>query len=198
MALSQFIRTLISQNSRYDDVYINSSAPRKIKELLTPEEHLGYQLFIKHINPDEGTGNNEPGSVNRGANCGDCHTTVLLTDGDITNNGLDSVTIDQGYGGVTGRPSHMSTFKTPSLRNVELTAPYMHDGRFATLEEVMEHYDTHVQKHQNLDPQISEAGNHWAGRLDLTHEEKSAIIAFMKTLTDHTLATNPKLSSPFE
>lgn len=198
MALSQFIRTLVSQNSRYDEVYINSKDPGKVKDLLTEEEYLGYKLFITHVDPDNGTGKNIPGSSSRGANCGDCHTTVLMTDGDITNNGLDSFTKDEGYGGVTGRASHMSTFKTPTLRNIELTAPYMHDGRFATLEEVMEHYDTHVQDHENLDPQISEAGNYWAGRLDLTQEEKAAIIAFMRTLTDNTFVTDTKFSDPFK
>lgn len=197
-ALSQFVRTIVSQNSKYDETFKYRSDPAKVKRMLTEEEYLGYKLFITHVDPDEGTGVNRPGSIKRGANCGDCHTTALMTNGDITNNGLDSMTTDEGYGAVTGFPQDQSTFKTPTLRNVELTAPYMHDGRFATLEEVMEHYDTHVLNHENLDAQISQAGNYWKGQLDLESYEKAAIIAFMKTLTDTDLATNSKFSNPFE
>ena len=197
-ALAQFVRTIVSQNSKYDETFIYRKNPAKMKQILSEEEYLGFQLFITHVDPDEGTGINIPGSPKRGANCGDCHTTALMTNGDITNNGLDSMTTDKGYGGVTGSANDMSTFKTPTLRNIALTAPYMHDGRFATLEEVMEHYDRHIQNHENLDPQISEAGNYYPGRLDLIPEEKSAIIAFMKTLTDHDLATDPRFSDPFK
>lgn len=194
-ALSQFIRTLVSQNSKFDEAYGKSDAA--IRQLLTTEEYLGYKLFITHVDPDYGSGKNVPGSASRGANCGDCHKTALLTTSLFTNNGMDSLTKDPGYGKISGKNKFDGTFKTPTVRNAELTAPYMHDGRFATLEEVIDHYDEHVLDHPNLDTQISEAGNTWPGRLDLTDQEKDALIAFLKTLTDLELTTNPKYGSPF-
>ncbi|MBI1184189.1 c-type cytochrome [bacterium] len=194
-AIAQFVRTIVSQNSKFDDAF--GMPEGKVKHLLTDEEFLGYKLFIKHINPDNGSGKNMPGTANRGANCGDCHKTALMTNSMFTSNGLDSVTTDPGYGKISGLPQFDGTFKTPTLRNIELTAPYMHDGRFNTLEEVIEHYDSHVQDHPNLDVQISAAGNNFPGRLDLTDEEKRALVAFLKTLTDHQLITDPKYASPF-
>lgn len=194
-ALSQFIRTLVSQNSKFDEAYGKSDAA--IRQILSTEEYLGYQLFITHVDPDYGSGINIPGSASRGANCGDCHRTALFTTSTFTNNGLDSLTTDAGYGDISGKGKFDGTFKTPTVRNIELTAPYMHDGRFATLEEVIEHYDEHVLDHKNLDSQISEAGNTWPGKLNLTDQEKAALIAFLKTLTDNDFVTNPKYASPF-
>lgn len=194
-ALSQFVRTIVSQNSKFDDVY--GLPDNRIKNILSEDEYLGYRLFIKHVDPDGGSGINVPGSANRGANCGDCHKTVLMTNSLITNNGLDKETTDPGFGAIANNDKYDATFKTPTLRNIELTAPYMHDGRFETLEEVVEHYDQHVQDHKNLDVQIGEAGNYFPGKLDLTEDEKKALIAFMKTLTDYELINDTRYASPF-
>jgi len=195
-ALSQFVRSIMSQGSKYDQIY--GLPDSRIKNIFTDEEYLGFTLFKTHIDPDYGAGINKPGTANRGANCGDCHHTALLTNNLFTSNGLDSITKDEGYGPISGKEKYDGTFKTPTLRNIELTAPYMHDGRFQTLEEVLDHYDQHVQDHPNLDIQIAEAGNIYPGRLDLTNKEKNAIIAFLKTLTDYDLIENPKYSNPFD
>lgn len=192
-ALAQFVRTIVSQDSRFDETY--SKNPQTV---LTDQEYLGYKLFFKHVDPDFGTGQNLPGSDTRGANCGDCHSSTLLTLNTIANNGLDTMYQDKGYGEIVNKDKYMGTFKTPTLRNIELTAPYMHDGRFETLREVLDHYDSHVKDHRNLDPQISEAGNYFPGQLDLTDPEKDAILAFLKTLTDEKLISNPAYSNPFE
>ena len=121
----------------------------------------------------------------------------------LLNNGLDAeyVTRDNGVGDLTLDPRDFGRFKVPDLRNVELTAPYMHDGRFKTLEEVVEHYSTGVKRHPNLDPHLRKGG---PGRdrdsprlLNLVDEEKAALVAFLKTLTDHKLVADPKFSDPF-
>ncbi|MBI3142561.1 MAG: c-type cytochrome [Bacteroidetes bacterium] len=195
-ALAQFVRTIVSQHSKFDDLY--GLPESRIKAQLSEKEYLGYRLFTTHVDPDYGSGKNEPGTIFRGANCGDCHKTQLLTNNLITSNGLDSVTKDPGYGKVSGLAKYDGTFKTPTLRNVALTAPYMHDGRFATLREVIAHYDQHVKPHPNLDYQIGEAGNTLPGRLDLTEDEIDALLAFLETLTDHELIKDPRYADPFE
>lgn len=191
-ALSQFVRTIISQDSKYDEALANG--PKKV---FTDEEFLGFELFFRHVDPDPTGKTNLPGSDTRGANCGDCHNSVLLTLNTITNNGLDEEYADNGYGDINTAEKWKATFKTPTLRNIELTAPYMHDGRFATLEEVIDHYDLHIKEHDNLDYQIKEAGNYFPRKLNLTNSEKQALIAFLKTLTDYKLISDPKYSDPF-
>ena len=194
-ALAQFVRTIVSQDAPFDDLYGQPEA--RVRKSLSDQEYLGYKLFTTHVDPDNETGKNNPGSITRGANCSDCHNTILMTNHLITNNGLDAVSTDLGYGAIIENSDFDGTFKTPTLRNIELTAPYMHDGRFATLREVLDHYDSHVKDHPNLDPQIKLAGNHTAMKLDLLDEEKDAIIAYLKTMTDPTLKSNTKFSSPF-
>ncbi|MFY0675458.1 MAG: cytochrome-c peroxidase [Bacteroidia bacterium] len=194
-ALAQFVRTIISQDSKFDEVFGLPDA--KIRQAFTAEEYLGYQLFTTHVDPDYFGDKNNPGSVTRGANCGDCHLGQLMTNNLITNNGLDLEYSDNGYGDINSKEKWDATFKTPTLRNIELTAPYMHDGRFETLEEVVEHYDEHVKEHKNLDFQIEEAGNHLPGVLHLTEDEKKALVAFLKTLTDYQLINDPKYANPF-
>jgi cytochrome c peroxidase len=123
----------------------------------------------------------------------------------LFNNGVDNPLVnpaaDPGVGGVTGVAAQIGSFKAPTLRNIELTAPYMHDGRFATLEEVVEFYNSGVQPHPNLSGQLRiPPGNPGAGqprRLNLTATQKSALVAFLKTLTDRTVTTNPKFQDPF-
>src|SRR6185436_7004497 len=106
---------------------------------------------------------------------------------------------DNGYGEFTGDPEDNGKFKIPSLRNVELTAPYMHDGRFNTLEEVVEHYNSGVQQHPNLDDRLTVEGMTGGTPLQqgLTAYEKQALVAFLKTLTDTPLVTDVRFSDPF-
>ena len=113
-----------------------------------------------------------------------------------TVNGIDGELdgTDPGIGGVTKTPGDVGAFKVPSLRNVELTAPYMHDGRFTTLDRVLEHYNWSVRPHPNLDPRLRQIA---ANGLALPEREKVALAEFLKTLTDHKLITDPRFSDPF-
>ncbi|HRH34545.1 MAG TPA: cytochrome c peroxidase [Catalimonadaceae bacterium] len=180
-ALAQFERSLVSADSRYD---------RYLKGLYTPtvEEQLGIQLFFTHPNPFA------PAPGLRGGNCGDCHLPGTLIgnqngfDG-FHNTGLNSEfssSSDLGLEIQSGKLADRGRFKTPSLRNIELTAPYMHDGRFLTLEEVLNHYnDEEIFSHPNVDALIAAGTNQKNGSsLALTEQEKKAILAFLKMLTD--------------
>lgn len=154
-AIAQYERTLISSNSKYDKY-------RAGQTLLTEQELLGLDLFFTEK-----------------ADCFHCHGTRLFTDNRFHNNGLDEFSEDGGLAKITKHDSDWGKFKTPTLRNVEVTGPYMHDGRFETLEEVIEFYDSGAQPAATIDPLIG------AGRkLNLTEEEKAALVAFLKTLTD--------------
>jgi cytochrome c peroxidase len=191
-ALASFERTLISCNSRYDQFLRGEIT-------LEPQEELGRKLFMAH--PDVKV------SL-RGANCIDCHS-QFLTGGSaarydgFSNNGLDDEAhLQPGLQTVTGNPAHRGMFKVPSLRNIALTGPYMHDGRFKTLEEVLDHYDSGIKNSSTLSPLIVEADNRGAaaaGRisLHLSAGERAAIIAFLHTLTDREFVTAERFSDPF-
>ncbi|HET8860044.1 cytochrome-c peroxidase [Marivirga sp.] len=191
-ALAQFQRALISSNSKYDQYLRGEYEP-------TSSEKRGEQLFFTHP---------IPGQL-RGGNCGDCHLGPL-TSGAIDdfqgfhNNGLDSdENMDEGLMSVTGNSADKGRFKTPSLRNIALTAPYMHDGRFQSLEEVIEHYDNGIHQSSTLDILIIEGSNEnqAAGdrpQLFLTDQEKEDILAFLHMLTDQVFINNPKFSNPYE
>jgi cytochrome c peroxidase len=114
------------------------------------------------------------------------------------NNGLDAISTDDlGAGAVFANPIFIGRFKTTSLRNIELTAPYMHDGRFNTLEEVVEHYNSGIENHPTLSPALKDpAGN--PVRLNLSDSQKQALVAFLKTLTDDSIASEEKWSNPFK
>ena len=157
MALAQFERTLISANSKFDR-YL------KGEEQLTPSEFSGYAIF-----------NSEKGD------CFHCHGTQMFMDNSFHNNGLDTEPfLDLGLAKITGQTSDNAKFKTPTLRNVEFSAPYMHDGRFATLEEVIEHYNSGGKYSTTVDPLMKKLGI----GLQLTNQEKQDLIAFLKTLSD--------------
>jgi len=192
MALAQFQRTLISQDSKYDKFL-------KGETQLSEMELRGMQSFFTHPDP----------SINlRGSNCGDCHRN-FLTDGfsdgfdGFANNGLeDDNNLENGLFEVTGNPADKGKFTVPSLRNIELTAPYMHDGRFNTLDEILDHYNDHIKESATLDVLIRDASNEARQpddpiALKLTDQDKKDIIAFMLTLTDSTFITNEKYSNPF-
>lgn len=182
-ALAQFVRALISTNSKLDRAFdangnLNLAA-------LTPQEQMGLRLF-GGIGPGGPQG---PGNPGRTVGCNRCHTTSAMVSDNVHNNGLDANTAaDQGAG--NGR------FKAPSLRNIVVTAPYMHDGRFDTLAQVIEFYNSGVQDHPNLDNRL-ENNNGQPVRLNLSQAEKDALAAFMNTLTDTTFLTDPRFSNPF-
>lgn len=129
--------------------------------------------------------------------CFHCHGLPLMTDNGFHNIGLDSVFTgaDLGRFLVTGEASDKGAFKAPTLRNVALTAPYMHDGRFQTLEEVVEHYNSGVKPSPSLDAIMTKPGQ--VTELGLVPEEKADLVAFLRTLTDEPFVTDTALASPF-
>ncbi len=164
LALEQYLLTLVAADSKFD------RALRGEVEL-TAEERRGFELFATEFDPARGK---------RGADCFHCHGGPLFSDFGFKNNGLDLASPDAGRGKATGNTADAGKFKTPSLRNVALTAPYMHDGRFATLEDVVAHYDHGVQRSATLDPNLAK---HPAAGLALSTEDQRALVAFMRTLT---------------
>ncbi len=165
-ALSQFMITLVSAHSRYDGYKRNEG------DTLSALELSGLKLFQQK--------------------CASCHAGDLFTDLSFRDNGLDEHNkADSGRFRVTLNKEDKFKFKVPSLRNVELTAPYMHDGRFRNLELVLDHYASNVHDNPNLDPLLKQNGQ--LG-IPLTAEEKVKIIAFLKTLTDHQFITDKRFS----
>jgi len=185
-ALAQFERTLVSGTSRYDKYAATRTG-------FTADELAGLQLYTTHI---------APGSV-RGAECFHCHTQPLMSsnyEGRFFNNGLDLTFTDPGRGGITKLAVDQGKFIAPTLRNIALTAPYMHDGRFKTLEEVLDHYSDHVQMASpNLDPNLTQGINDppFGTHMDLTATEKKQVLAFLKTLTDSTFVNDKRFANPF-
>ena len=180
-AIAQFERTLVSGKSKYDEYKHGRTS-------LSASELRGERLFFTHPVPEANL---------RGGNCGDCHSGSLTTSNLFSNNGLDNSFDDIGLEKVTSNPDDKGKFKIVSLRNVALHPPYMHDGRFKTLEDVLDHYNEHIKESTTLDVQIKDATNTKEGTsLGLTAQEKSDIIAFLKTLTDDSFINNKDLSKP--
>ena len=123
---------------------------------------------------------------------------IIFSGNEPKNIGLDAdINVDDnGVGEVEGNPSLCGFFKSPTLRNIELTAPFMHDGRFATLEEVIDFYSEGVLMHPNLSATMLQPWDEPV-HLNFTQEQKDALIAFLKTLTDHSLANNEIYENPF-
>jgi len=167
-ALSQFMLMVTSSNSRFDKYRRNESGGD-----LTTEELAGYAVFK--------------------TKCSSCHATDLMTDNSFRNNGLavNPKLNDVGRYRVTQLTSDYYKFKVPSLRNIEKTAPYMHDGRFGTLEAVLDHYASGIVDSETLDPILKQ--NSKLG-IALTSEEKMQLIAFLKTLTDNQYLTDKRFS----
>jgi cytochrome c peroxidase len=182
-SIAQFIRSMTSFNAKYDRAQYGP-------ETFTPLEQLGLDIWN-----DEGGSPPEVPLGQQGADCFHCHSlaTEIFTDNQFHNNGLDSVFTDLGQGGVTGNPAQYGRFKTPSLRNIEYTAPYMHDGRFQTLEEVVEHYNSGGHPSATVDPFMKFT----VGGLQLSDQKKAALVAFMKALSDEEFITNPDFQDPF-
>jgi cytochrome c peroxidase len=173
-ALAQFVRSIVSCRSKYDVGLAKVTSVRDDFPNFSVQENRGKALFL--------------------SNCAACH----LPGQDVNflmirpaNNGLDAdyKNADGGLGDITLNPRDIGLFKSPSLRNVEHTAPYMHDGRFSTLDKMIDHYSKEVQLHPNLDPRMR--------RLSFTDSEKAAFFAFLKTLTDQQFLTDPKFSDPW-
>jgi cytochrome c peroxidase len=171
-ALAQFVRSMLSFNSRFDQGQANNFAN------FTATEALGRQIF------------------NSGrASCSRCHEGANLVGDQMLNNGLESPFVDLGEGGANGNANDNGKFKMSSLRNIEKTAPYMHDGRFATLEAVVDFYSTDVVDNPNLSGRLRPNGA--VRRPNFTVAEKAALVAYMKTFTDNDFMADPKYSSPF-
>jgi cytochrome c peroxidase len=173
LALEQFMLAQVAGASRFDRA-LNG------EDLLTEEEKRGFQLFSTEFDPRHGQA---------GADCFHCHGGPLFVNKDFANNGLDATFTDKGRFDATRAPGDEGKFAVPSLRNVALTPPYMHDGRFTTLEEVVEHYATGIRRSPTLDPNIAK---HPDGGVPLSDEDKKALVAFLKTLTDE----NPSPPQP--
>lgn len=176
-AISQFERTLLSYNSPYD-LQILAGNPVLDDDILD-----GYTMFF----------NGSPSLPD--AQCGHCHDGVLLTNNGYFNNGLDSFPNledfpDAGLGGISKIPTDNGKFRAPTLRNIRQTAPYMHDGRFKTVEEVMDHYTDHIKKMTNLDANLY--------KVKLTEKQKQQVLKFITTLEDTTYIHNPAYQNPFK
>jgi cytochrome c peroxidase len=171
-ALAQFLRSLISYNAKVD-AYSNPpngqpSPPLDV--VFTPQELIGREVFLNN-------------------NCFFCHSEDIQASFTTSNNGLDEVFTDPGSG-----DGH---FRTASLRNVAFTAPYMHDGRFATLREVVEHYDHGVKSTPHLARLLQDAQG-GPRRMNLTEEQKEGLIAFLHAMTDEQFLRDPRFSDPFQ
>lgn len=181
-ALEQFLVTIISFDAPIDELIYRTDT----LNVISASALRGLELFMK---PTE----------DGGADCFHCHSNNPFfgrtsVNESMANNGLDVFFSDKGFGNVTGRPTDDGKFKVPSLRNVAMTAPYMHDGRFDNLEEVLDFYSDNIRKDSpNLDINILEH----PGQLNLTQQQKDDIIEFLKTLTDQVFLSNPAYSSPF-
>ncbi|MFN3528391.1 MAG: cytochrome-c peroxidase [Bacteroidia bacterium] len=179
-ALEQFLLSLVSTESKFDLWRRNP-----VLNPLTESEQRGFNLFMREFSP--------PGSGRpAGADCFHCHGTHLFTVNGFFNNGLDENPAT-GFEIVTGSAMDRGKFKAPSLRNIALTAPYMHDGRFETLEEVIDHYNDGLKDSPTIDVNLKSQG---VG-LGLSQQDKHDLISFLHTLTDTVFLNNPAFSNPF-
>lgn len=170
-AIAQFGRTLISDNSKYDKALRGETS-------FSEAELRGLNLFFTEK-----------------ADCFHCHGNILFSDASFHNSGLDKFPNDYGLEYRTKYQRDRGKFKTPTLRNLAFTAPYMHDGRFSTLEEVIDFYSEGVKNSPTIDPLMKYVEK---GGVQLNEKEKSDLLAFLMTLTDSTFVNNPAYSNPFE
>ena len=192
-AVAQFMRALVSFDSKFDQAFVEAGGDASQEfESFTEQENFGKSLFI------DGVG----GIAEIG--CAHCHVPPTFSMPKSFNNGLDRKYADRGLGtrevppNDPFTPSNDGKFKSSSLRNIELTGPYMHDGRFDTLKEVVAHYSDHVQPHANLglafnDEQSSEG----ASGFRFSQQQQAALVAFLKTLTDRSFISDVRYSDPF-
>jgi cytochrome c peroxidase len=175
-SMGMFMRSINSTDTKLDRFMFQ-------EEQLSALEARGMTLFIDKYD------------------CNACHqvqsVTWYIEAGTFSNIGLDPIYQDDGLATVTSNESDRGRFKIPSLRNVALTGPYMHDGRFKTLSEVIDHYTSGIEDHPELDPRLRGVDNQ-PKKFNITRSEKDAIIAFLNTLTDHSMLKDPKFSNPFK
>lgn len=177
-AIAQFLRTMISGNSKFDVIYKNENnlslnqSEQNLFSTVTPQELAGYDLF-KSLN---------------GADCFHCHNGPLMQVQKFSNNGLDVSFSDLGRGNITDNPNDYGKFKVPTLRNIEYSAPYMHDGRFESIDDVINHYSHGIQSSPTIDPLIEFA---FQGGVQLDQNEKELLKAFLLTLSDEEFINNP-------
>ncbi len=165
LALEQYLLAQVSADSKFDRALRGEAT-------MTEDEQRGFALFLTEYDPARGK---------RGADCFHCHGGPLFSDFAYKNNGLALHGTDHGREKVTANANDADKFKTPSLRNVAVTGPYMHDGRFRTLEDVVAHYDHGVARSATLDPNLAK---HPDGGLQLSTDDQRALVAFLRTLTD--------------
>ncbi len=184
LALAQFVRSIVSTRSAYDAGRAQVSSPLDDFPNFTPSQNMGKRLFN---NP----GQNLPP-------CAACHASEAFVGiNPATNNGLDRTSrTDLGIAETTTRGADEGKFKTPSLRNIALRAPFMHDGRFNTLSEVIQFYSRDVENHPNLHPLLRDNRGR-AIRYRFNNNERRALVDFLNTLTDFELITDEKYSDPF-
>jgi len=178
--LAQFIRSMVSFEARYDEG-LNAANSDEGEDFpnFSELENLGKNLFF--------SGRTQ---------CSNCHDNVTFSGDRARNNGLDAGFPDLGLGAVTGNTNDNGKFKVNSLRNIALTAPYMHDGRFETLREVIDFYNNGIRNNPNLDARLRVQGNQ-VRRMNLNRVEVDALVAFLHTLTDESFVTEEKFSDPF-
>ncbi|MEO0895560.1 MAG: cytochrome c peroxidase [Bacteroidota bacterium] len=190
-ALGQFVRSFISRNSKFD-IAAETNFQQSGTEAFffffptidsfpsfSQSENRGYRLFIQ-------------------SGCINCHATGNFVSLFHSNNGLDLVNTDLGLGASTGLAWDEGKFRAPSLRNIELTGPFMHDGRFNTLEEVIDHYSTGIQNNPNLAPELIDSNTGLPRKFNFTQTEKEDLISFLKTLTDTWFLDDPRYEDPFK
>jgi cytochrome c peroxidase len=176
-ALTEFVNSFSSRESPFDAAVAAGGNPYNNLPLLSESENNGRELF--------------------NVSCGNCHdvnhNAIIMT---AANNGLDFVYEDKGMGENTSDSSYDGVFKVPSLRNVELTGPYMHDGRFETLEEVIDHYSEGIQSHKNLSQFLRNGSQ--PIKFNFTDSQKQSLVDYLHTLTDNDFVTAVKYSDPFK
>ncbi|MFT5513731.1 MAG: cytochrome c peroxidase [Bacteroidia bacterium] len=182
-ALAQFVRSMQSFDSKYDQGRLNDQRDSSFTNFST-QENLGKSLFF---------------NFSKG-NCAGCHYSDAFVMDIPRNNGLvseNTSNADIGYLGTTGDPQDLGKFIAPSLRNIGVRPPYMHDGRFATLGEVVSHYSESILWSETLDPHLLGSQPNTAKRFNLNNTEKEALVAFLNTLTDNVIFSDERFSDPF-
>jgi cytochrome c peroxidase len=179
LALEQFMNSIVSVDSKYDQFLRGDLT-------LTDSEERGRVLFFAEYN--------EHFPSTSGADCAHCHSPTNFSNNEYMNNGLDAVVTDDGREKATLNPMDKGKMKVTSLRNIALTTPYMHDGRFTTLEEVVDHYNSGIQASPTLDPALANTMN---TGLMLDAQDKTDLVAFLNTFTDQTFLNNTAYSDPF-
>jgi cytochrome c peroxidase len=186
-ALAQFIRSMVSYKSKYDTGRAQVASMKDPFPNFTAQENRGKDLFLKPFN--EG-----------GVNCYACHTTEAFVSPDSgpVNNGVYAVSpvTDLGAYETYGTENFRGAYKIPTLRNIALTGPYMHNAKFTNLEQVVEHYNTGVQNHSNLSP-LLKGNNGLPRKLNLSPDDVTALVRFLQTLTDVTIQSDPRWFDPF-